>query len=116
VIIDAMIGYGLTGMPRPTVADWVVMANASQKTIIALDAPTGLNATTGIPSAHCIKAALTLTLALPKIGLIQPAAKPFVGELFLADIGVTPEVYASPTLGLQVQSPFTADSIVKLAG
>ncbi len=114
LIVDTMIGYGLTGDPRPPVADWVTLANASHKPILALDAPTGLDATTGIPSSICIQATITLTLALPKTGLITPEAEPVVGELFLADISVPPELYAAPSLGLQVSSPFMTDSIVKL--
>jgi NAD(P)H-hydrate epimerase len=82
--------------------------------IIALDNPTGLNTTSGIPSTSCIQAAVTLTLALPKVGLLQPGAKPFVGELYLADIGVPPELYAWPSLGLNVVSPFGRESILKL--
>lgn len=114
VVIDAMIGYGLRGSPRPPIADWIAQANASHQPIIALDSPSGLDATSGRPSESCIRAEVTLTLALPKEGLLQPEAKPFVGELFLADIGVPPEVYAAPSLGLEVVSPFGAESIVKL--
>ena len=114
LIIDAMIGYGLTGAPRPPVVDWITLANASHQPIIALDNPTGLNITTGIPAENCIKAAITLTLALPKLGLFKLEAKLFVGELFLADISVPPELYAEPSLGLKVVSPFGTDTIVKL--
>jgi NAD(P)H-hydrate epimerase len=114
VIIDAMIGYGLRGSPRPPVAEWIARANASHRPIIALDAPSGLDTTTGIPSEICIRAEITLTLALPKAGLMTPDANPYVGELFLADISVPPEVYAAPSLGLEVVSPFGVESIVKL--
>jgi NAD(P)H-hydrate epimerase len=55
-----------------------------------------------------------LTLALPKTGLLAPTAKPFVGDLYLADISVPPELYAAPSLGLQVTSPFREEIIVKL--
>jgi NAD(P)H-hydrate epimerase len=115
LILDALIGYGMSGVPRPPVADWITKANASGRPILALDAPSGLDTTTGIPAPSGIRAAATLTLALPKTGLLTPDAKPFVGELYLADIGVPPELYAAPSLGLQVTSPFGADTIVKLS-
>ena len=115
VILDALIGYGLRGSPRPPIADWITSANASHKPVIALDTPSGLDATSGAPSESCIRAAVTLTLALPKVGLVKPAAQPYVGDLFLADIGVPPEVYAAPSLGLAVSSPFRAGPIVKLS-
>lgn len=114
VIIDAIIGYGLTGDPRPPVAEWIKLANASQNSIIALDTPSGLNTTTGVPSKNCIRADVTLTLALPKVGLKTPEARPFVGNLYLADISVPPELYASPSLGLGVISPFSTEPNIKL--
>lgn len=114
MIIDALIGYGLNGNPRPPVTDWIIRANASNNPIVALDAPSGLDTNTGVPYSPCIKAAATLTLALPKTGLLNESARPYVGTLYLADIGVPPELYASPSLGLQVKSPFITDSIIKI--
>lgn len=114
VILDAMIGYGLSGPPRSLVAAWITRANASRKPIIALDNPTGLDTTSGILSESCIRAALTLTLALPKLGLMKPEARPYVGDLYLADIRVPLEGFAAPSLCLDVVSPFRAESIVKL--
>ncbi len=114
LIIDAMIGYGLKGTPRPPISDWIEKANASERSILALDAPSGLNTTTGAPSSACIHAAATLALALPKAGLVQPAARACVGELYLADISVPPELYGAPSLGLDVQSPFAEDTLIRL--
>ena len=114
LIMDAMLGYGVKGNPRPPLADWIHLANESKLTILSLDTPSGLDTTTGAPGAACIHASATLTLALPKTGLLTLTAKPFVGDLYLADIGVPPELYAAPSLGLQVISPFREETIVKL--
>ncbi|MBW6466675.1 MAG: NAD(P)H-hydrate epimerase [Brevefilum sp.] len=114
LIIDAIIGYGLSGAPRPPAADWITRANESRAPILALDNPSGLDASSGVAYEPCIRAAATLTLALPKQGLRAPEAVPYVGALYLADISVPPEVYAAPTLGLQVASPFQAESIIQL--
>jgi len=89
-ILDAMLGYGAKGDPRPPIADWIEFANRSEHPILALDFTSGLDTTTGIPGSPCIHASATLTLALPKTGLLAPAAKPFVGDLYLADISVPP--------------------------
>jgi NAD(P)H-hydrate epimerase len=115
LILDAMLGYGSNGDPRPPIADWVHLANESGVRILSLDSPSGLDTTTGVPGSPCIHASATLTLAMPKTGLLAPAAQPFVGDLYLADISVPPELYAAPTLGLQVTSPFREDTIVKLS-
>jgi NAD(P)H-hydrate epimerase len=114
LIVDALIGYGMTGSPRPPVADWIERANASARPILALDAPSGLDTTTGISADICIRATATLTLALPKTGLLYAGAQPFVGDLYLADISVPPELYSAATLDIQVGSPFQADTVVKL--
>lgn len=114
LILDAMLGYGAKGDPRPPLADWIRRANDSGRPLLSLDAPSGLDTTTGIPGSPCIRAAATLTLALPKKGLLAPAARPFVGSLYLADIGVPPELYATPSLGFQVDSPFGEGTVVKL--
>lgn len=114
VIIDALIGYGLTGSPRLPIAEWIDSANVSQTPIIALDAPTGLNSTNGEPYNPSIKAVITLTLALPKVGLINPEAAPFVGKLYLADISVPPELYKSPSLNIHMASPFGKECIIEV--
>lgn len=115
LILDAMLGYGAKGNPRPPVAEWIQLANESKHPILSLDSPSGLDTTTGIPGLPCIRASATLTLALPKTGLLAPTAKRFVGDLYLADISVPPELYAAPSLGLRVTSPFSKDTVVKLS-
>ena len=115
LILDAMLGYGVREDPRPPIADWIRLANKSRRPILSLDSPSGLDTTTGLPGSPCIHASASLTLALPKIGLLALTAKSFVGELYLADISVPPELYAAPSLGLQVRSPFGENSIVKLS-
>src|SRR5574341_1791069 len=112
VILDAHVGYGLTGDPRGTMAEWIERANAAGCLILALDTPSGLDATTGIPGHPCIRAAATLTLALPKTGLLTPAARAFVGDLYLADISVPPELYRR--LGLDVGPLFADDTIIRI--
>lgn len=113
LIVDALIGYGLSGDPRPDIAAWINRANGSGRPLLALDAPSGLDATTGVAGKPCIQATATLTLALPKRGLLTSAAKPFVGLLYLADIGVPPELYKR--IGFDVGPIFSSDSIVPLA-
>jgi NAD(P)H-hydrate epimerase len=112
LIVDAMIGYGLSGDPRGLVAEWIRRANAAGAPILALDAPSGLDTTSGTAGDPCIRATATLTLALPKTGLLTPGARPLVGQLLLADISVPPALYSR--LGLEVGPIFAEDSIIKL--
>ena len=93
LIIDALLGYNGKGDPRPPFSLWIERANRSGIPILSLDIPSGLDASTGLPGSPCIKATTTLTLAAPKTGLFADSAKGYVGELFLADIGIPPQVY-----------------------
>lgn len=113
LILDAMLGYGVQGNPREPIASWIRRANESGIRTLALDTPSGLDATTGVPASPCIRAQATLTLALPKTGLVMLESKPFVGDLYLADISVPAELYAR--LNINISSPFEADTIIKVS-
>ncbi|MFC1959718.1 NAD(P)H-hydrate epimerase [Chloroflexota bacterium] len=110
LIIDALIGYSLKGAPRGLTADLIRSANGSLVPILALDTPSGLDTTTGMVYAPAIRAAATLTLVLPKIGL--KAGRENVGDLYLADISVPPELYVGPGLELAVGPIFAQDDII----
>jgi NAD(P)H-hydrate epimerase len=112
LILDALIGYGLRAAPRGSTADLIRAANASGVGIIALDAPSGLDTTTGVTHDPTIRAEATLTLAFPKVGLLMDSARAVVGELYVADIGVPPRVYAA--MGLGVPNIFREAEIVHL--
>lgn len=112
LVIDALIGYSLRGDPRGWTAEMIQRINTQSAPVLALDVPSGLDATTGHPGTPCIKAALTMSLALPKAGLLVDGAKPFVGTLYLADIGVPPGLYAR--LGLHVGPLFADSDLIKL--
>ncbi len=114
LIVDGIIGYNLNGAPRGRAADLIKWANAQDCPILSLDLPSGLHATTGNVYSPAIEAAATLTLALPKKGLKNPS-RPVVGELFLADIGVPPELYSQPSLNIEVGPIFSESSLIRLS-
>jgi NAD(P)H-hydrate epimerase len=114
LIVDGLIGYGLKGSPRATAADLIRWANARSAPVLALDVPSGVDAATGEPYDPAIRASATLTLALPKEGLRAPGAERYVGELYLADIGVPPSLYGGPGLGFAVGPIFAESDILRL--
>ncbi len=112
LVIDALIGYGLVGNPHGGAANLIQLANSSVAPILSLDAPSGLDTDSGTVYTPHINATATLTLALPKTGLIHSAAQSAVGQLYMADISVPPSLYEH--LGLDVPSLFAKDTIVRL--
>jgi NAD(P)H-hydrate epimerase len=112
LVVDGIIGYSLSGAPRGRAADMIRWANAQRAPVLALDVPSGLDSTAGIPYDPCIQATATLTLALPKVGLRDPRARPYVGELYLADISVPPGLYLS--LGVHVGPLFSRSDVIRL--
>ncbi len=93
LIIDSLIGYNLKGDPKEPIASLVKSANSSNRPILSLDIPSGLDSSSGHAYNPCIQATVTLTLALPKTGLMKVGAKKYVGELYLADISIPKQIY-----------------------
>ncbi len=107
VIVDALIGYGLRGTPRPQVATLIRACNRSRAPILSLDVPSGLKTTGATTAGPVVHAQRVLTLALPK-----PALDSIDATLFLTDIGIPPEVYSR--LGLVYSPPFGQEDWVKI--
>ena len=114
VVLDGLIGYSLAGAPFGRIAELICWANSLDAPILALDAPSGVDATTGIAFDPAIRAAATMTLALPKRGLRVPDVSALVGELYLADISIPPGLYGRASLGLPVEPLFALDDILRI--
>lgn len=87
-LVDAVLGTGVKGEVRG--AQRAAIESWPQRRTVAVDLPSGLNADTGEPSGCCIRADVTVTFQFPKRGLLARAAKPYVGRLVVADIGIPP--------------------------
>jgi NAD(P)H-hydrate epimerase len=107
LVVDALIGYGLRGPAQGRAAKLIDLCNSSGRSVLALDVPSGLDATTGEVAGPVVRAHRTLTLALPKTGLSA------VAKVHLADIGIPPAVYRR--LGLRYTPPFGAADVVRLS-
>lgn len=108
LIIDALIGAGLQFAPYGKARDLIQLANSSRAPILSLDLPSGVDATTGNRFTPHIQATATMSLALPTQGVV--AAHAVCGELYLADLGVPPQLYAD--LGLNVPPLFAQKTIL----
>ena len=112
LILDALIGYGLTGPPRKPIANWIDWMNNQKASKISLDIPSGLDANTGKPLGVCVCADATLTLALPKVGLMTAETRRYTGDLYLGDISVPPQILKE--VGFEDTPIFKKDAIIPI--
>ncbi len=93
VIVDAIFGTGLsrpvTGREKSLIQE-MNRLDARWFPIVSVDIPSGLDANTGAPLGVAARATVTVTMGLPKAGFRNPAAREFLGELVVADIGFPP--------------------------
>ncbi len=90
LLVDAIFGTGFRGPAQGLAARAIEAANRSGTPILAVDLPSGVDAATGAADPPCIQAAATVTMGLPKAGLVQYPAARCAGRLFVADIGFPP--------------------------
>jgi NAD(P)H-hydrate epimerase len=106
VVVDALIGYGVSGELRSPAREYVGAMNDISGSVVSLDVPSGVDATTGEVHGRAVLPDRTVTLALPKTGLGTVS-----GTLYLADIGIPKTVYER--LDIAYESPFgDHDSVV----
>ncbi len=88
LIVDALFGTGLKREVTGRFARVIQMANDSGRPIVAVDIPSGLCADTGRPLGACIRADLTVTMALAKTGHVTMPGADYTGRLEVVDIGI----------------------------
>ncbi len=115
ILVDGLLGTGITGPARGPVVGAIQLINtfASRGLVVAIDVPSGLNSDTGVSEGDVVAADVTVTMGLPKRGLVQPCALDVVGSVEVTDIGI-PHQLAAP-----VQSPvelITLDDVAPTLG
>jgi len=92
VAIDALLGTGATGGLREPMAAAAEVLADSDIPVVAVDVPSGTDATTGAVPGSAVIADETVTMGLPKSGLLQFPARAYVGAIHVADIGFPHEL------------------------
>jgi hydroxyethylthiazole kinase-like uncharacterized protein yjeF len=100
VTVDAMLGTGLNGAPRGEFARIVVLCNQSAAGVLALDVPSGLNATTGAAAGDVVAADATITFIGLKVGLFTGHGPAVCGEVVFEDLGFAQQLggFTEPVL------------------
>ena len=94
LIIDGLLGTGSSGPLRDQYRTWVNEINIADREVIAVDIPTGVDASTGMVPGPAVTATATVTMAAPKVGMLLYPAATYVGELWVAHIGIPPSILA----------------------
>ncbi len=112
VVVDAILGYRASGQPHDEVGRLVRRLADAPARVVSLDIPSGIDPDTGQAAGAAVRASSTLTLALPKAGLLTDAGRAYTGHLYLGDLGLPAQVY--DRVGIAVDSIFAAGRIVRL--
>jgi len=112
LIIDALHDATNTAEPHGKLREWIQLANSSIAPIVSVDLPCGVDVTTGKLHTPHIQATATVAFALPKTVFYHEAVRLACGELYLADLGIPPQLFS--TFGWEVPPIFARDSLVKL--
>ncbi len=92
LVVDAMLGTGLTKPLKGLYASCVDMLNSSDVPVCSVDIPSGLSSDTGKPLGDAVRADLTCTYGLVKLGQVIYPGAAYVGDLLLVDIGMPRDV------------------------
>ena len=111
ILIDALLGTGLSSVVTGTYREAIELINSAGRPVIAVDIPSGIHADTGAILGQAIRATLTITFGLPKLGLYVDAGIDHAGTIRIVDIGIPPayvDAIESRTLLLTRDGAFQA--------
>jgi ADP-dependent NAD(P)H-hydrate dehydratase / NAD(P)H-hydrate epimerase len=126
IVIDALLGTGLQGAPREETSRLIEQINAGGVPVVAVDIPSGVNASTGEVAGAAVHAVVTVTMHGLKVGLAVAPGRFLAGEVAVADIGleaeetehrlVTPEILAQVPRRSARDNKYTAGHVLVVGG
>jgi len=126
LIVDALFGTGFMGEPRPGAARLIEQINAAEAEVVAVDVPSGVDASTGEVAGAVVDAAWTVTFHREKVGLYVAPGTLYRGEIEVVDIGLaeretrlarpTPEILDLVPLRSPRDTKYTAGSVLVVGG
>jgi ADP-dependent NAD(P)H-hydrate dehydratase / NAD(P)H-hydrate epimerase len=98
--VDALLGTGFAGEPDGPTAMAIEALNASPAPVVAVDVPSGVDASTGVVVASAVRAAITVTFHAAKPGLWIRPGKAYAGDVHTVDIGIPRGAPSTTAIGL----------------
>lgn len=96
LIVDALLGTGQKGAPRPPMDEAVRWAGEAGVPIVACDVPTGVDSDTGRVFQPAVRADVTVTMGLPKRGLYVYPGRKYAGRIVVESLGLPPSLISGP--------------------
>ncbi len=112
LIIDALLGTGIKGEVRGLFAPAIKLINEMPRPVLSVDIPSGLDTDRGSPLGVCVKADRTVTLGLPKRGLVVYPGASYVGKLSIAHIGIPAKLLNSEEIKVELVDEEMVRSII----
>jgi hydroxyethylthiazole kinase-like uncharacterized protein yjeF len=104
-IVDAILGTGLTREVTGLYRDVIGLINGSEKTVFSVDIPSGVHGDTGKAMGTAVRADVTVTFGLPKIGNMLFPGYDLGGKLYVSHISFPPSIYDADTLMVEISRP-----------
>lgn len=114
LVIDGLFGFGLDAPVEGRAAELIDWANHNAFPGLAIDIPSGIHATTGAKLGRAFRASVTVTLGLPKLGLVREEGPAYAGRILVADIGIPAAAYDA--VGIPRSPIFWNHEFIELAG
>jgi hydroxyethylthiazole kinase-like uncharacterized protein yjeF len=112
VIVDAIFGTGLSREVKGVYLQTIEQINASRKSVLSIDIPSGVHGDTGRVMGTAVRAHLTVTFGLPKLGNLLSPGYELGGKLFVSHISFPPSLHQSESLKIETNQPFETPDLV----
>lgn len=110
VIVDGLLGTGVHGAPRERQAHAIRRLNHSEKPVLAIDVPSGVDATTGAVVGEAVRADVTVTFGAPKLGTLLSPARQLSGRVIAVEIAFSP--WEADATAATISTPAWARSLL----
>lgn len=105
ILVDAILGTGLDRQVSGKYFEIIRSINESAKPVVSIDIPSGINGNTGQVMGIAVKAQMTITFGLPKLGNLLFPGFAYNGRLFVTHISFSPEIFNDEAVKVQVNKP-----------
>lgn len=114
LVIDGLFGTGFRGPAVGLAAKTIEAINACGRPVLAVDIPSGLNGDTGAVDGHAVRATATVTMGLPKTGLLLLPGAAYAGPVWVAEVGHPQRLLNDPGIRTALVTHDMVDAAIPL--